>query len=166
MTEALLRSYIKQFLRHLYRTQGKLPVLIAIAIKRIFGVRTRRTSCRQLAQEILKPLLQKFKRPFFVVDGLDLCSAQEYNVAIDCFADLLRTTSVRIIIFGRDELNVTSRLPTSVRLEITRAKTMGDLALFTEQYIERCNTRAGPISNEESTIARIKNTLTDQAEGM
>ena len=100
------------------------------------------------------------------MDGLDSCSPQEYRVALDCFSSLLHETSVRIVICGRDELNVTERLPGSMRLKVTRTKTKGDLALFVKQHIEDHNIRQGPISNDSSTVARVADTLIDQAGGM
>ncbi|KAG9662106.1 ankyrin, partial [Aureobasidium melanogenum] len=120
-TEYLLRSYIKQFLRHLYKTQKKLPVQVSVAIKRMFGA------------------------------------------ALNCFSILLQETPVKIIICGRDELDVARRFPGSVHLEVTRAKAIGDVALFVKQSIEKRNTYDGPISNDTSTIARIRDTLIDQA---
>jgi hypothetical protein len=165
-TNALLRSYVKQFLRHLYGTHSKPPRQIVNTIKRMFGSPTHPIDHTELVSKILKPLIQRFKGSFLVVDGLDLCSPQEYKTALDCFSSLLQETSVKIIICGRDELNVARRLPGSMRLEVTRARTEDDLALFVEQHIEERNTKDGPISNDTDTLARIRNTLVGQAEGM
>lgn len=162
-TEYLLRSYIKQFLRHLYKTQKELPVQVSVAIKRIFGVHVHRTSCNELLQELLVPLLKEFERSFLVVDGLDLCLPHDYKATLNCFSTLLQKTPVNIIICGRDELDVARRFPGSVHIEVTRAKTRGDIALFVKHYIEELSTYDGPISNEASTIARIRDTLIDQA---
>jgi hypothetical protein len=165
-TEALLRSYVKQFLRYLYGTHSEPPRPIVDAIKRIFGSRTYQVDHKQLVGKLLKPLIQSFKGSFIVVDGLDLCLPQEYKTALDCFSSLLQDTSVKVIICGRDELEITMRLPGSVELKITHEKTKDDLALFVKQYIEERNTKDGPISNDGNTLARIKGTLIDQAEGM
>lgn len=165
-TEALLRSYIKQFLRYLYRTHEEPPEKIVTAIKRMFGSRAYQIDGTDLVDILLKPLIQELQSPFLVVDGLDLCSPQEYSIALDFFSRLLQETSVKVLICGRDELNVTRRFPDSSRLEITHAKTKGDLALFVEQYIKECDTRKGLTSDDGSTLARIRDTLIDQAEGM
>ena len=117
-------------------------------------------------EKLLKPLMQRFVGGFLVVDGLDLCPPHEYKTALDCFSCLLKETSVKIIICGRDELNVTQRFIGSIRLEISRSKTKGDLALFINQYIEERNVRDGLIMNDGDTLARIKDTLIGQAEGM
>jgi hypothetical protein len=117
-------------------------------------------------EKLLKPLIQSFKGSFLVVDGLDLCSPQEYKTALRCFSSLLCETSVKVVICGRDELDVTMRLPGSVELKVTHEKTKDDLALFVKQYIEERNTKDGPISNDGNTLARIRNTLIDQAEAM
>ncbi|KAG9839762.1 ankyrin, partial [Aureobasidium melanogenum] len=162
-TEDLLRSYIKQFLRHLYKSHKKPPVQISIAIKRIFGVRAYKTSCNELIQELLKPLLQEFQQSSLVVDGLDLCLVDEYKTALDCFSTLLQETPVKIVVCGRDELDVARRFPGSLHIEVTRAKSIGDVALFVKQYIEERNTHDGPISNDASTLARIRDTLIVQA---
>jgi hypothetical protein len=132
----------------------------------MFGSRTYQLGHTQIVEQLLKPLIHGFRGSCLVVDGLDLCSPQEYKVALDCFSRLLQETPVRIIICGRDELSVTRRFPGSMRLEVTRAKTKGDLALFIEQYIKERSMKDGPISNDGSTLARIRDTLTDQAKGM
>jgi hypothetical protein len=132
----------------------------------MFGSRTYQLDHTQLVEQLLKPLIQRFKGSYLVVDGLDLCSPQEYKAALDCFSRLLQETPVRIIICGRDELDVTRRFPGSMRLEVTRAKTKSDLALFVKQYTKERNMKDGPISNDENTLARIRVTLIDQAEGM
>jgi hypothetical protein len=165
-TAALLRSYVKQFLRHLYGVHSEPPRPIVDTIKRLFGSRTKQIDTTELVDKILKPLIQKFKGSFLVVDGLDLCSPQECKTALDCFSSLLQETSAKLIICGRDELNVTRRLPGSMRLRITRAKTKRDLELFVKQYIEDRILKDGPRSNDENTLARIKDTLIDHAEGM
>jgi hypothetical protein len=100
------------------------------------------------------------------VDGLDLCSPQEYKTALDCFSGMVKELSVNIIICGRDELNVTGQIPGSVRYEVTRAKTRGDLALFINHYIEDRNTKDESITDNGHTLARIRDALIDQAEGM
>jgi hypothetical protein len=165
-TKALLLSYAKQFLRHSYGTHSVPPRPIINAFKRMFSSRTDQHDHTQLVEKLLKPLIQSFKGSFLVVDGLDLCSPQEYKTALCCFSSLLQGTSVKIIICGRDELNVTMRLPGSVELKITHKKTKDDLSLFVKQYIEERNTRDGPISNDGHTLARIRDTLINQAEGM
>jgi hypothetical protein len=101
-----------------------------------------------------------------VVDGLDLCSPQECEIALGCLSSLLQQTSVQVIICGRDELDVATRLTGSVQLKITYEDTADDLALFVKRYIEQRNKRDGPISNNAGTRARIRDTLIDQARGM
>jgi hypothetical protein len=137
-----------------------------MAIKRMFGSYTNQNDLTELVEVLLKPLIEEFKNSFLVVDGLDLCAPQECRIALGCFSILLRDTSVRVIICGRDELDVTMRLPGSVELKVTKEKTASDLALFIKGYIEERNTNEGPISNDGSTLARIRDTLIDQAEGM
>jgi hypothetical protein len=165
-TVALLRSCVKQFLRHLHGTQSEPPRQIVNIIKFMFSSRTTQVDNAQLVEQLLKPLIQRFKSSFIVVDGLDLCSPQEYKTALDCFSSLLQETPVRIIICGRDELDVTGRLVGSVHLEVTRAKTQSDLALFITHYIKERNTRDESITNDGNTLDRIRDTLIDQAEGM
>jgi len=137
-----------------------------IAIKRVFGSHTYQIDLTELVEVILKPLIKEFETSFLVVDGLDLCSPQECENALDCLSNLVQQTSVQVIISGRDELNVTTRLAGSVQLKVTHEKTAGDLALFVKQYIEERNKKKGAISNNASTIARIRDTLIDQAKGM
>ncbi|KAG9529935.1 ankyrin, partial [Aureobasidium melanogenum] len=135
--DALLRSYVKQFLRYLYKTQKKPPMLISDTIKRIFGKRDYQPDHTQLMQKLLRPLIQHFNSSFLIVDGLDLCSPQEYHIVLECFSSLLKIPSVKIIICGRHELDIARRFPGSERLEVTHEKAAGDVALFIKQYMEQ-----------------------------
>jgi hypothetical protein len=162
-TEALLRSYIKQFLRHLYKIKKKPSVQVAVAIRRMFGSRTYHFDHTELMRVLLKPLIQQFKGSFLVVDGLDMCSPQECKVALGCFSSLIQNTSAKVIVCGRDELEVTRRLPKTVRIQVTHAQTADDVRLFVEKYLEERSTYDGPISDDASTNARIKDTLIEQA---
>jgi len=162
-TEALLRSYVKQFLRHSYRTQKQLPAQVPITVRRMFGSTTCRIDHTQLLKHLLEPLIQIFERSFLVVDGLDLCSPEEYNIVLDCFSILMRTTPVKIVICGRGELNITTRLPDSKRLEVTRARASGDVASFIKQYIGESDRKHGPITDDADTKALIEETLVREA---
>jgi hypothetical protein len=132
----------------------------------MFGSSAYQFDRTELVEAVLKPLIQEFESSFLVVDGLDLCSPQEYKTALDCFSGMVKELSVNIIICGRDELNVTGQIPGSVRYEVTRAKTRGDLALFINHYIEDRNTKDESITDDGHTLARIRDALIDQAEGM
>ncbi|KAH0368016.1 phospholipase, patatin family protein, partial [Aureobasidium melanogenum] len=148
-TDALLRSYVKQFLRYVYKTQKKLSVTSGV-----------------IRQKLLKPLIEGFESSFLVVDGLDLCSPQEYKIALDCFSSLLQETSVKVIICGRHELDVARRFPGSVRLEITHEKVADDVALFVDRYMEESTLTKRPLSDNASTMARVKEELIEQAKEM
>jgi hypothetical protein len=165
-TEALLRSYVKQLLRHLYKARRKPSRKIKIAVQRVFGLHVNQTILTELVEIVLKPLIQDYESPFLVVDGLDLCSPQECLLALDHLSNLLQETAVQVIICGRDDLDVTTRLPGSVRLKVTHEKTSDDVALFIEHYIKDRHSKYGSMLGDASTIARIKDTLIRQAEGM
>lgn len=104
-----------------------------------------------------------FERSFLVVDGLDLCSPQEYKIALECFLTLMRTSPVKIVICGRDELNVTTQLPGSKRLEVTRAKASSDVASFITQYIEESDRKNGLLLNDAGVKALIEEILVREA---
>ncbi|KAH0160893.1 ankyrin, partial [Aureobasidium melanogenum] len=148
-TDALLRSYVKQLLRYAYKTQKKPSVTPGV-----------------IRQNLLKPLIQGFESSFLIVDGLDLCPPQEYKIALDCFSSLLQETSVKVIICGRHELDVARRFPGSVRFEVTHEKVADDVALFVDGYMEESIITKRPLSNNASTMARVKEGLVEQAKEM
>ncbi|KAG9672833.1 phospholipase, patatin family protein, partial [Aureobasidium melanogenum] len=164
-TDALLRSYVKQLLRYAYKTQKK-PSVTSGVIRRMFGSPANRPDHIQLIENLLKPLIRGFESSFLIVDGLDLCPPQEYKIALDCFSSLLQETSVKVIICGRHELDVARRFPGSVRFEITHEKVADDVALFVDRYMQESIITKRPLSNNASTMARVKKELVEQAKEM
>lgn len=132
----------------------------------MFGSPANRPDHIQLIENLLKPLIRGFESSFLIVDGLDLCPPQEYKIALDCFSSLLQETSVKVIICGRHELDVARRFPGSVRFEITHEKVADDVALFVDRYMQESIITKRPLSNNASTMARVKKELVEQAKEM
>ncbi|THY79996.1 ankyrin, partial [Aureobasidium pullulans] len=130
----LFRSYVKQFLRHLYTRRQKPPRAVILALRRMFGSRVTNPSCSEILRELLLPLISEVEGTVLVVDGLDLCARDEYLDALVCFASILEKTSAKVVICGRDELDIKSRLPGSIRLEVTAARNKDDIAVSTFQH--------------------------------
>lgn len=123
-------------------------------------------SCNDVVQCLLIPLLCECKEAFLVVDGLDLCSKEEYEKALKCFTSILEKSPVKVVICGRAELDVEHRLPDSMRLDVTATKNKDDIAVFIKHRVEERSTYDGPISNNASTVAEVVDTLISEANGM
>lgn len=161
----LFRSYIKQLLRHLYLTAKKLSHRINSKIKQFFKSQLGPPTHMEILHDLLIPIIQEFDRPILVVDGLDVCPHAEYTAALGDIAVVLEKTSARVVICGRDELDVIQRIPGSARLETTPTKTADDVPRFTHALIKQ-RMRQERISNNESTVENILSTLIQKAEGM
>ncbi|THY19635.1 ankyrin [Aureobasidium pullulans] len=162
----LFRSYVKQFLRHLYTRQQKPPRDVVLALRRMFGSRVSNPSCSEVLRELLLPLISEVAGTVLVVDGLDLCARDEYLGALACFASILELTSAKVIICGRDELDIKSRLPGSTRLEVSAARNQDDIAVYVKHHVEKRSIYDGPISNNSNTVTQIIKTLINKANGM
>lgn len=62
-----------------------------------------------------------------------------------CFAKILKKTPAKIIICGRDELEVENRLPGSLRMQVIAVKNRDDIAKFVEHQDKERSTFDGPI---------------------
>ncbi|THY48561.1 ankyrin [Aureobasidium pullulans] len=162
----LFRSYVKQFLRHLYTRRQKPPKDVILALRRMFGSRVSDPSCSEVLRELLLPLISEAAGTVLVVDGLDLCARDEYLVALACFASILELTSAKVVICGRDELDIKSRLPGSTRLEVSAARNQDDIAVYVKHHVEKRSIYDGPISNNSNTVTQIIETLINKANGM
>ncbi|CAC9889979.1 unnamed protein product, partial [Aureobasidium pullulans] len=162
----LFRSYVKQFLRHLYTRRQKPPRAVILALRRMFGSRVTNPSCSEILRELLLPLISEVEGTVLVVDGLDLCARDEYLDALVCFASILEKTSAKVVICGRDELDIKSRLPGSIRLEVTAARNKDDIAVYVKHHVEKRSIYDGPISNNPNTVTQIIETLINKANGM
>ena len=162
----LFRSYVKQFLRHLYTRRQKPPRAVILALRRMFGSRVTNPSCSEILRELLLPLISEVEGTVLVVDGLDLCARDEYLDALVCFASILEKTSAKVVICGRDELDIKSRLPGSIRLEVTAARNKDDIAVYVKHHVKKRSMYDGPISNNPNTVTQIIETLINKANGM
>ncbi|KAL2025831.1 hypothetical protein VTO58DRAFT_103014 [Aureobasidium pullulans] len=162
----LFRSYVKQFLRHLYTRQQKPPRDVVLALRRMFGSRVSNPSCSEVLRELLLPLISEVAGTVLVVDGLDLCARDEYLGALACFASILELTSAKVVICGRDELDIKSQLPGSTRLEVSAARNQDDIAVYVKHHVEKRSIYDGPISNNSNTVTQIIETLINKANGM
>ncbi|THW87027.1 ankyrin [Aureobasidium pullulans] len=162
----LFRSYVKQFLRHLYTRRQKPPRAVILALRRMFGSRVTNPSCSEILRELLLPLISEVEGTVLVVDGLDLCARDEYLDALVCFASILEKTSAKVVICGRDELDIKSRLPGSIRLEVTAARNQDDIAVYVKHHVKKRSIFDGPISNNSNTVTQIIETLINKANGM
>ncbi|THY95631.1 ankyrin [Aureobasidium pullulans] len=162
----LFRSYVKQFLRHLYTRRQKPPRAVILALRRMFGSRVTNSSCSEILRELLLPLISEVEGTVLVVDGLDLCARDEYLDALVCFASILEKTSAKVVICGRDELDIKSRLSGSIRLEVTAARNKDDIAVYVKHHVEKRSMYDGPISNNPNTVTQIIETLINKANGM
>ncbi|THZ56907.1 ankyrin [Aureobasidium pullulans] len=162
----LFRSYVKQFLRHLYTRQQKPPRDVVLALRRMFGSRVSNPSCSEVLRELLLPLISEVAGAVLVVDGLDLCARDEYLGALACFASILELTSAKVVICGRDELDIKNRLPGSIRLEVLAARNQDDIAVYVKHHVEKRSIYDGPISNNSNTVTQIIETLINKANGM
>ncbi|KAI5236675.1 phospholipase, patatin family protein [Aureobasidium subglaciale] len=165
-TEGLLRSYVKQLLRHIHRMEKRPPLPVTAAIKRMFGTSICNIDCTELVNLVLKPILHEIGLTFFVVDGLDLCPTEEYKRALSLLSSLLEDPRITVIVSGRDELEVDRRIVGSSRLEVPRTGHHDDVAKFVTEYIRKKTAEDGPISDKPETIERIRRALIDQAKEM
>ncbi|THW17766.1 ankyrin, partial [Aureobasidium pullulans] len=132
----------------------------------MFGSRVTNSSCSEILRELLLPLISEVEGTVLVVDGLDLCARDEYLDALVCFASILEKTSAKVVICGRDELDIKSRLPGSIRLEVTAARNKDDIAVYVKHHVEKRSMYDGPISNNPNTVTQIIETLINKANGM
>lgn len=132
----------------------------------MFGSRVTNPSCSEILRELLLPLISEVEGTVLVVDGLDLCARDEYLDALVCFASILEKTSAKVVICGRDELDIKSRLPGSIRLEVTAARNKDDIAVYVKHHVEKRSMYDGPISNNPNTVTQIIETLINKANGM
>ncbi|KAI5195551.1 ankyrin [Aureobasidium subglaciale] len=165
-TEDLLRSYVKQLLRHTHRIKKRPPLPVTTAIKRMFGTSTCNIDCTELVNQVLRPLIHAIGQTFLIVDGLDLCPTEEYKRALSLLSSLLEDPWVMVIVCGRDELEVDRRIAGSSRLEVPRAGQHDDVAKFITDYIGKRTADDGPISDDPETVERIRRVLVDQAKEM
>ena len=160
----LFRSLTKQLVAYLPNE----PFELEASIKALYGPDSAPPSHEEMVTIVLLPLLKLFPNPFMLVDGLNESGARDSTAILEGFCSILAEPecSARVFISGRDELNVTERIPGAVRVWIDSSKNEADIERVTQYQIDRCMRTCRTISDNPETVKLIETTLIAKAKGM
>lgn len=163
--EDLMRSCIKQLLRHLYQTDLSPSEVIRLAAVRLFKIGAQRPTYDEIVHSLLIPLIRQFQNLTIAVDGLDVCSREECSRALETLNEIREVSSVKIFVSGRGELEIARRLPKSFHVRMTSDGIGSDIALFVIHSIN-VRMRDKRLSDNRKTIQCMKQALIERATGM
>lgn len=163
--EDLMRSCVKQLLRHLYRPDSSLSEVIRLAVIRFFKLGAQPPTYEEIVQSLLIPLIRHFENLTVAVDGLDVCAREEYSRALETLNEIRGVSSVKILVSGRRELEIARCLPGAIHIQITSDEIGPDMALF---VVDRINSRMRHkrLSDNQKMVHHMKETLIKKAMGM
>jgi hypothetical protein len=161
----LFRSYIKQILSYLDMTGEQCPLRIISYIKRFYSPKRHYPEFEEIIDEIFVPLSELLPNTIYVVDGLDECELKEVRKVLKTFQKMISQYGTRIFISGRDALDVTNSIPSSIAIVISDEDNREDICRFIEWRIgEKMSERQ--LTEKESVLQDIKSKLNEKADRM
>ena len=161
----LFRSYIKQILGHLDMIGKPCPLRITSYIKRFYGPKRYHPSFEETIDNIFVPLSELLPTTIYVVDGLDECELEEVQKTLKTFRKLISPHGLKVIISGREGLNVTTAIPDSIAICISNKDNREDIHRFIEWRIEE-KMLEKQITEKECVLQDIKSKLNERADRM
>jgi hypothetical protein len=136
-----------------------------VRLAEFYGPKQRPPSLEEVVDELLIPLLAVVDESTLIVDGVDECSQKEVQKLLTVFRKILADCPCRIFISSREDVDITQRIPGSVRLRITPENTKADIELFIDHKIESMQ-HDRRISDNEDMLIYIKQQLLNKADRM
>jgi hypothetical protein len=128
----------------------------------------------KLCKLLLRSMLQNIPRAFLIIDGLDECDPQERKLILDFFNEIINlcdsTTpgKVRLLIFGRDEVDIKKALSLGTVVRITPQDTIQDISNYirhragvVQQKFSRYLTEEDRVYIEQNVLDRSDGTSID-----
>jgi hypothetical protein len=162
---SLFESYAKQLLYYMESNGKSCPNIVIRQIFDFYGPKKRPPSLDEVVNELFIPLLAIETECIFIVDGLDECSTKQTQEVIRTIKKLLGNPLRRAIIACREEVDITRRIPGSVRIRITPEKSKADMKLFIECKLEDMQS-SRRISENEEMLIYIEQELMKKADRM
>jgi hypothetical protein len=122
----------------------------------------------ELCKEILGVVVRNTPRIFLVVDGLDECDEEQRKLFLDYIIDLvgkcdcIRTGSLRIAIFSREEPDIKKRLASGRTIAITQDDVGRDIKAYVAHHSCRLQETHGLNDGERDYIQEH---VSDRADG-
>jgi hypothetical protein len=162
---SLFESCTKQLLFFLDSIGKSCPHVVISRIIEFYGSKKRPPYLDEVVDELIIPLLAIENESTLIIDGLDECGTEETQEIVRVLKKLLRTPSHRVIIACREEVDVTRRIPGSVRIRITPEKSKADIKLFIGSKLEDMQSFRR-ISESENMLSYIEQELMKKADRM
>jgi hypothetical protein len=162
---SLFESYVKQLLYYLESIRKTCPHIVIRSLVEFYGPKMRPPILDEVVDELIIPLLNVETECIFIVDGLDECSKKESQETLRILKKLLGTRSRRAIIASREEVDVTRRIPGSVRIRITPEKSKADMKLFIESKLRDMQS-SHRITENENILVHVEQELMKRADRM
>ncbi|RDW59302.1 uncharacterized protein DSM5745_10997 [Aspergillus mulundensis] len=132
----LLESYTKQILGYLARIRKPCPSRISTNLKELYGPGKWPLSPREMIDEVFLPVCRFVPDAIFIVDGLDECDRHHVVQVLDVFRTLVLENKTRILISGREGLDVTQAITGSRTLTIANHGNGSDILRFIDWKID------------------------------
>ena len=162
---SLFSSYIKQLIGHIAKFAQIWPIEIVSSIKRLYGSQRATPNFNTMIKEIFLPLTQLVSSVTFLVDGLDECELKEVVTVLSTFNAVIEQPGVKVLISGREVLNVTNAIPVSIRINISGDENRDDIGKFIDFRITE-KMRERQITRSVDLLDQIKVTLYQEAKQM
>ena len=165
MAADLFRSYIKQLLNHLDTYTIAWSRDITTCLLRFFGPKSSPPTFDEIIERIFIPLSNLVPRAVFVIDGLDECETGEALKVLGVFRRLILRGDIRFLVSGRESLDITQSIPSSVKISISERHAKEDVQAFVNWKIaEKMQERQ--LTENSRLLEEIKTTLIEKADRM
>ncbi|KID76803.1 uncharacterized protein G6M90_00g103830 [Metarhizium brunneum] len=166
----LFESYIKQMLGFLDNAGHVCPHELTYVVKRFYGPNRCQPSFAEIIEMIFIPLGEFLNQvtpsATYIVDGLDECESVERRLVLNTLRNMMQQRDTqRVLVSGREDLDVTNFIENSMTLRISRKENEEDVREFIEWKIE-AKLRERQLTESEYVLRDIKNKLNERADLM
>lgn len=166
----LFESYIKQMLGFLDNAGHVCPRQLTYVVKRFYGPNRCQPSFAEIIEMIFIPLGEFLNQvtpsATYIVDGLDECESVERRLVLNTLRNMMQQRDTqRVLVSGREDLDVTNFMENSLILRISKKENEEDVREFIEWKIE-AKLRERQLTESEYVLRDIKNKLNERADLM
>lgn len=130
----VFRAYMVQMIAYMDDRGMGCPDYIRRSLTEFFGSKCRPPDFKEVFRLCFLPLHQYMEgnstTPFYILDGLHECDESEWSLVLRAFRDLLRLGHVRVLIVGRESLDVVGCIPECSKATIMKDDTREDIRRY------------------------------------
>ncbi|KAF2998234.1 hypothetical protein E8E13_005657 [Curvularia kusanoi] len=161
----VFRAYITQIIAYMDIQGFDCPADILTPIIRLFSPKARLPDFDEVFELCFRPLQQlletKSVKSFYIIDGLHECDQSQWAIVLRSLQKLTARGKARVLISGRELLNVTASVRKCITVTITKLDTKKDIRNFIDWKV--ANADYGRLTSDTELEQEIISTLNGKA---